>query len=153
LGPVAFLIIGLGAVSVDLFIQAVPEARVTEWYGRHRARLSLHELSPFQICNIGEGLFWILLGTGFGVSFALTRAKDKKTRAVAMLLFVVFGMSDFVEATTGAWWRPWWLLCWKALCVAGLTMMTLRYWHRKKDELRKASSGVDSCGPLDRNIL
>jgi hypothetical protein len=33
---------------------------------------------------------------------------------------VPFGLSDLVESQTGAWWTPWWLFAWKALCVLGL---------------------------------
>ena len=33
--------------------------------------------------------------------------------------FAVFGLSDVIEAETGAWWHPWWLFVMKALCVLG----------------------------------
>jgi hypothetical protein len=35
------------------------------------------------------------------------------------MCFVVFGVSDVIEAQTGAWWHPWWLFAMKALCVLG----------------------------------
>ena len=37
--------------------------------------------------------------------------------------FFAFGISDFVEIHTGAWYRPWWLLAWKATCVAGFPVV------------------------------
>ena len=131
--PVVLLSISIGDISIDVF-----------------SHLSFESMTTFQICNTAEGVFWILIGAGFGINCLLTREKDKQTRIVAMILFVAFGISDFVQATVGAWWRPWWLLCWKAICVAGLTIMTLRRWHQKRIALRQASPGVDSCDPLDR---
>jgi hypothetical protein len=47
------------------------------------------------------------------------------------LLFAFFGLSDLVEVTTGAWWRPWWLLAWKAACLLGLIAIGLHHWHRE----------------------
>jgi hypothetical protein len=39
-----------------------------------------------------------------------------------------------VEARTGAWWEPWWLFVWKALCVVGLLYGCLRYRRLTKDD-------------------
>ncbi|MBE7458640.1 MAG: hypothetical protein KJ057_17160 [Phycisphaerae bacterium] len=42
------------------------------------------------------------------------------------MTFLAFGASDVVEADTGAWWRPWWLLAWKAACLAVLLTLLIR---------------------------
>jgi hypothetical protein len=42
-------------------------------------------------------------------------------------LFVLFGSSDVVEAQTGAWWRPLWLLAWKGVCLGSLGWCYWRY--------------------------
>jgi uncharacterized membrane protein len=44
---------------------------------------------------------------------------------------VAFGVSDVVETQTGAWYEPWWLLTWKAVCIVlilwfGLSVLTVR---------------------------
>ena len=36
---------------------------------------------------------------------------------IASLAFVAFGVSDIIEAQTGAWWKPFGLLVLKAGCV------------------------------------
>jgi len=45
------------------------------------------------------------------------------------VVFVLFGISDLVETQTGAWWKPWWLLVWKVLCVHA--MLTLCFLCRR----------------------
>ena len=37
-------------------------------------------------------------------------------------VFALFGISDLVEMQTGGWWKPWWLLLLKGLCVLGIAM-------------------------------
>lgn len=45
---------------------------------------------------------------------SLNEARLRRWMAFALVLF---GLSDAVEIWSGAWWRPWWLLVWKAACV------------------------------------
>lgn len=47
----------------------------------------------------------------------------------AAFVFLAFGLSDLVETQTGAWWKPWWLFAWKALCVHA--MLALFIIHRR----------------------
>ena len=41
----------------------------------------------------------------------------RRLGVIAAVTLVVFGLSDAVELYTKAWWRPWWLLVWKAACI------------------------------------
>jgi hypothetical protein len=60
--------------------------------------------------NLIEAGFWIVLGVGLAIGGM------RRGRAIARLgllsgtILCLFGVSDLVEASTGAWWRPWWLL-------------------------------------------
>ncbi|NLW84806.1 MAG: hypothetical protein GXY41_10465 [Phycisphaerae bacterium] len=66
------------------------------------------------VFNLVEGAFWI----GLGAWVLLTRRMVRGRRQVALaVLLMAFGVSDFVEMRTGAWWTPWWLLVWKIVCV------------------------------------
>jgi len=38
-------------------------------------------------------------------------------QVVSIIGFFCFGVSDIIEASTGAWWRPLWLLGLKCSCV------------------------------------
>lgn len=51
-------------------------------------------------------------------------------RRLLPLAFAIFGLSDLIEARTGAWWEPWWLFVMKAACV----LVFLLAWqsHRRQ---------------------
>jgi hypothetical protein len=81
-----------------------------------------------ELFNLVEGLWWIGLGVWL-MSFAAI-SKCYKTALASIL--ILFGISDFVEMATGAWWQPWWLLAWKGLCVAvGIILIILIFNERK----------------------
>lgn len=75
--------------------------------------------------NYVEAILW----AGIAV-VALVRRNSRWGYALSAAL-LAFGVSDLVEAQTGAWYDPWWLLAWKALCVAlilavGLIVLRIR---------------------------
>ncbi len=75
----------------------------------------------FVVANVVEAALW----------FAVAALVVVKWRhAPAAIVLVTFGVSDLVETTTGAWWRPWWLLVWKAVCVVLLVAILLLAWRR-----------------------
>ena len=80
----------------------------------------------YRYSNYAEAGLWLLVA---GVS--LKAAIDRGHHRAGWLLFVTliaFGLSDVVETTTGAWWRPWWLFVWKAACVAIIVVTVGRLW-------------------------
>ena len=50
----------------------------------------------------------------------------------ACIAFLLFGFSDYVEAHTGAWWRPWWLLFWKGACLAVFLGLLIAHYAKKR---------------------
>jgi len=84
----------------------------------------------FCVFNGIEGAFWMMIGIGFFTAF-LRKRKDRDLLLTAALLFLGFGASDFVEIGTGAWYRPWWLLTWKASTVLALAIMYTLYRKRR----------------------
>ena len=72
-------------------------------------------MNLFHIFNLVEGVWWIGLGIWVWWCGVIRRRLHKTILSVILLLF---GISDFVEMSTGAWWEPAWLLVWKAACVA-----------------------------------
>jgi uncharacterized membrane protein HdeD (DUF308 family) len=80
--------------------------------------------------NLVEGFFWIGLAVWILLS---TFISSKHHKALLAVILILFGISDFVEMATGAWWRPWWLLVWKALCVLiGLILIILIFKSEKR---------------------
>jgi hypothetical protein len=84
----------------------------------------------FCVFNLAEGVLWIGIGLGFAVALWRSRA-ESGLKTAARLLFVAFGISDFVEIHTGGWYKPWWLFAWKAACVCGL-LVVLVLRHRRQ---------------------
>jgi hypothetical protein len=84
--------------------------------------------------NLIEGIFWSGIGLGFVISMVAPAARGDK--AVAAAAFVLFGLSDFVEMQTGAWWSPRWLLAWKAACLALMVGLLGRYLLRRRRRIR-----------------
>ena len=86
--------------------------------------------------NFWEALFWLFCGI---VSFgkAVKNSIYRRKCIVLGVVFVVFGMSDFVEMQTGAWWQPWWLFVWKLLCMISITFVG---WLLLKKEFQKKHS-------------
>ena len=81
--------------------------------------------------NFAEGCFWLIMAIVVPLRFSTELNGRQKLAAV--FSFVGFGISDFVEITTGVWWRPWWLLALKAICLLtiALVMWRLLDSHRR----------------------
>jgi hypothetical protein len=80
----------------------------------------------FRVFNLAEGCFWILLGLGF-LAVLCRRRQNVGLMSATALLFLTFGLSDFVEIHTGGWYKPWWMLAWKAANLAGLVGVFLLF--------------------------
>jgi hypothetical protein len=92
---------------------------------------------PAQLGNMVECPFWILLGLAIGaMSLVRGRAHAHLMRQTCGVL-VVFGLSDAVEVYTGVWWRPWWLLAWKAACILALLVLLRTYAKRQRQSAAK----------------
>jgi hypothetical protein len=81
--------------------------------------------SFFARSNYIEAGLWGAIGVGFIVHAIVKRSAA--TSVIAAVTFFAFGFSDVIEASTGAWWRPWWLLALKGLCLAVFLALLVRY--------------------------
>ena len=73
-----------------------------------------------------EPFIWYALAT---LSYPALRGRSPVVERVLLAVtLVAFGTSDFFETT--AWWTPWWLLLWKAMCLAVLAVLICRIWRR-----------------------
>jgi uncharacterized membrane protein HdeD (DUF308 family) len=93
---------------------------------------------PEVIGNYLEACFWMACGIAVLV-IGLQRGRlGKWLPILSGMVFLVFGLSDVVEAQTGAWWRPLWLLAWKGLC---LLVLAGCYWrYRQARRLRQVTA-------------
>lgn len=90
--------------------------------------------------NLSEALLWEIIALGCAVGAIRHSGKRRRLLAIASLTFALFGFSDWIEADSGAWWEPPWLLVLKIACVATL-ILTLPAWLRlSRTELRSPVS-------------
>lgn len=126
----------------------VPSLNVDGWRGEAPEAESLSSASSFEQdsfrplhpasladFNRYEAWVWFALAAVLAVYGMVPPSRIRKLGAVAVLLLLAFGFSDLVEARTGAWWRPWWLLLWKAFCVVGLGSCALLYYRKKGEHV------------------
>lgn len=89
-------------------------------------------MPDFETFNIVEGVFWIALGlAALVVSFTAVREYRNLARFTAAAL-VLFGISDFIEVRTGAFWEPAWLLAINAACVLGIIAGMVWYFRIRR---------------------
>jgi len=81
----------------------------------------------FRLLNFVEAGLWAVIAV-IALAAGIRRRGGDRWRCVGIAAALLpFGASDVVEAHTGAWWRPWWLLTWKAACLLALMLILLDY--------------------------
>ena len=86
----------------------------------------------FAAANYVEAALWVLVGLAFSVYAFKRTGMVRRLCLGASVAFLAFGASDVVEVQSGAWWRPWWLLAWKAACIGALAVLLVLYWRRRR---------------------
>jgi hypothetical protein len=85
----------------------------------------------FRIANYFEAALWGVVAL-MAVAFAIRKGGHARSRcAILAIAMLAFGLSDVVETRTGAWWRPWWLLAWKAACVGVFVALLGGHYRRR----------------------
>jgi hypothetical protein len=92
---------------------------------------SMEPLEPisreFAVSNYIEAGLWSAIAVGFLIQAIRLRRRDRRLCVIGFVAFLAFGGSDWVEAHTGAWWHPWWLLVWKGACIAVFLGLLVAY--------------------------
>ncbi len=83
------------------------------------------------IFNYCEAVFWVVVSLVVLIAAAKSSRKVKRIAYIAVPTLVLFGVSDIIEVYTGAWWKPFWLLLWKGICIAILVICVFLYWRQK----------------------
>ena len=98
------------------------------------------DYEPTYVFNFYESFFWCILAFGFLIKTIKSRRPLFLLIGIALLLF---GVSDIVEMWSGAWWKPWWLLVWKAGCVIGLIYLFKNMFTDKQSSQTHDSSKTE----------
>ena len=100
--------------------------------------LTLRDLPEYY--NYAEVALWPAMGVVLGGYGLRRRGPVRRDCLLAAGTLVAFGASDWFEANTdNEWWHPWWLLLWKAACVAILFALLLTAWRRQRAATRTRS--------------
>lgn len=79
----------------------------------------LPDMELDQIFNLCEGVLWVSIAAAL-IHRASKNGSPRKLAVGAALSFALFGISDFIEIGTRAWYSPWPLLALKVACVVSL---------------------------------
>ena len=85
----------------------------------------------FVYSNYIEAGLWIALGAGAAAQAVRYAGEVRRDLLILAVDLIAFGLSDVVETRTGAWWRPWWLLAWKAACIGVMLALVVRHVRRR----------------------
>ena len=86
----------------------------------------------FVYANYIEAGLWTVLGAGAAAQAARCAGTVRRDLLILAVDLIAFGVSDVVETRTGAWWRPWWLLAWKAACVGVMLALLANHLRRRR---------------------
>lgn len=83
----------------------------------------------FAIGNRCEAGLWFLVAVALFVHSWRAKPELRKICWTLASAFLLFGISDLIEAETGAWWRPLWLLAMKGGCLLVIAAGFWQYWR------------------------
>ena len=88
-------------------------------------------MEPDQIFNVAEGILWVAIAL-----ILLIRSFKSSTHQILLRVssgaFFLFGISDFIEVSTRAWYQPLSLLALKAACVITLIVCFIIFRRASK---------------------
>lgn len=90
----------------------------------------------FSTSNYIEAVFWIIVAMGFAITAFQRTGVIRQRCWIGAVVFFLFGLSDVVEVQTGAWYRPWWLLAWKGLCLLVIFYLLAMYIRARRSQSR-----------------
>jgi hypothetical protein len=83
--------------------------------------------------NRAEAGLWAAFALATALAGGRVRGLTPRLRIGLVAAFLAFGVSDLIEAWTGAWWRPPALLVLKGACLLAIVAASGRLWlHRRR---------------------
>ncbi|MGE0481025.1 MAG: hypothetical protein AB7Q17_11190 [Phycisphaerae bacterium] len=105
--------------------------------------------SFFVLANRIEAAVWFAMSLVLAVA-AIRRRGARRAAWSAAVVLAAFGVSDLVEARTGAWWRPGWLLLWKGVCVLILLGLAVHTFRQARCAGMKTTTAAPTGAPPNR---
>jgi hypothetical protein len=86
----------------------------------------------FAIANRVEAGLWFAISVGLTARSFFVPGRLRTIYWELAVAFALFGVSDLIEAHTGAWWRPPWLLALKGGCLVAIAGGFLAYYRARR---------------------
>jgi hypothetical protein len=98
--------------------------------------------------NLAEAALWGLMAVYCLVRSCRATGGLRRVFGSLAIAFFFFGISDLIEAHTGAWWRPWWLLFLKAGCLIILFAGFRNYYRVRKKASGELAVAANESTPV-----
>ena len=85
-----------------------------------------------EIGNHIEACLWFVVSIILAIKSLYSSGRMRQVFVTLCGAFCVFGISDMIEAVTGAWWQPAWLLIMKAGCIVVFFFGFREYYRIKR---------------------
>jgi hypothetical protein len=79
-----------------------------------------------------EAVIWFAVAVFLSMQALRSQRRLRRVFSLLSGAFFLFGISDLIEAHTGAWWRPVWLLLFKSGCVVAFLYGFREYYKIRK---------------------
>ena len=89
-------------------------------------------MSDVDAINVFELVWWPVLALVVAARSRQATLPWRRLGFVTAFWLILFGLSDGVELTTKAWWKPWWLLVWKGACLTALVACAVARMRLKR---------------------
>jgi hypothetical protein len=89
-------------------------------------------MDPASAFNVFEAGFWATFASLTAVFGDRVGGMTPRLRVLLSASFLAFGISDLIECSMGAWWRPPGLLVYKGLCLLGILGGYLALWRNQR---------------------
>ena len=82
--------------------------------------------------NLIEAALWFIVSILLFAKALRAEVDFRRTFFILSAAFFAFSVSDLIESQTGAWWRPFWLLILKAVCLGVFVCGFRNYYNTVK---------------------
>ena len=100
------------------------------------------------IGNLAESVLWFIFAIVFCVMALRSDSRRRRLSLTLAFAFLAFGVSDLIEAQTGAWWRPPWLFILKAGCVGVFAYGVREYRRIRNTEAGRPNEPAGNGEPI-----